>query len=147
VAQSTALVAAAGCRQLDAVRLLLDRGADPSLPDSAGDTPLMQAAGGGHAGVVRELVARGADLDAADQTTGATAFHNACGFNQPDCVAALVELGCDTTIKATSGQTGKQMAESQGGGAGAAGAGDDRRGQVCHYVPISTERAQRCIRS
>ena len=104
---------AAARGQLDAVRLLLDRGADPSVPDSAGTAPLMLAAGGGHAAVVRELVARGADLDALGPESGRTAFHYACGRNQPECVAVLVELGCDTAIKDRNTWTGKQWAEEQ----------------------------------
>ena len=60
------------------MRLLLDRGADPSLATSDGFTALMQAVGKGHAGLVRELAARGVDLDVADPATGGTAFHNAC---------------------------------------------------------------------
>jgi ankyrin repeat protein len=114
VVQGTALVAAANHGQLDAVRLMLDHGADPSLVDSDGSTPLMGAAMNGHAGVVRELAAWGADLDAAYLETGATAFHLACRFNQPECVAALVELGCDTAIKTKDGRTGKQIVEQQG---------------------------------
>ena len=48
VYQSTALVEAANRGQLDAVRLLLHRGADPSLADSDGDTALMATAWSGH---------------------------------------------------------------------------------------------------
>jgi hypothetical protein len=78
VVQRTALAAAATGGQLDAVRLLLDRGADPSLADSLGLTPLMCAAMNGHAAVVRELAARGADLEAVDPATSVTAFFFAC---------------------------------------------------------------------
>jgi hypothetical protein len=45
---------------------------------------------------------------------GDTAFHLAYGGNQPECAAALAELGCDTAIKAKNGRTGKQLAEDQG---------------------------------
>ena len=114
VVQCTALLAAAERGQLDAVRLLLDRGTDPSLGDSNGITPLMAAAMRGHAGVVRELAARGADLEVGIPKNGATAFHLTCLKNQPECVAALVELGCDTAIKAKSGHTGKEFAEQRG---------------------------------
>jgi ankyrin repeat protein len=138
--QTTALCAAAHAGHLDVVRLLLDRGADPSLARSDGLSPLMNAAARGHVGVVRELAARGADLDAerpARRSTGATAFHLACVRNQPECVAALVEFGCDTGIKGVQGwqygQADGGVARPQGGagasargGRGAARAG--RRG-------------------
>ena len=48
--QRTALVVAAECGQLDAVRLLLDRGADPHMANGDGVTPLMVAAGTGYVG-------------------------------------------------------------------------------------------------
>ena len=94
IVQTTALLEAAERGQLDAVRLLLDRGADPSLADSNGTTPLMRAARNGRAAVVRELAVRGADLDAMHPEHASTAFHIACLQNQPECAAALVELGC-----------------------------------------------------
>jgi ankyrin repeat protein len=122
VVQSTALIKAAESGQLAAVRLLLGRGADPNLAESIaergtllalnGGTPLMNAAASGHVGVVRELAARGADLDAANN--GWTAFHLACGGNQPECAAVLVELGCDTAITGMTGMAGKQIAEERG---------------------------------
>jgi ankyrin repeat protein len=99
VVLGTALIEAAGAGQLDAVRLLLDRGADPRLAGSHGTTALMEAVVNGHVGVVRELAARGVDLDAADPEHGCTAFYLACRLNQPECAALRVELGCDTAIK------------------------------------------------
>ena len=112
--QTTALGEAAVAGHLDVVRLLLDRGADPSLANSNGDTTLMMAARRDHVGVVRELAARGAALDAAHPATGGTAFHWACDCNQPECMAALVELGCDTGMKDKDGMTGKQRAKRRG---------------------------------
>ena len=64
--------------------------------------------------MVRELAGRGAGLDAARPETGGTAFHLTCLFDQPECAAVLVELGCDTAIKDTNGNTGKQLAEQRG---------------------------------
>ena len=60
VVQSTALWQAAGCGQLEAARLLLDGGADPSLAAGDGVTPLMAAAAHGQLEVLRLLLARGA---------------------------------------------------------------------------------------
>ena len=45
----------------DAVKLLLDRGADPNTQQFRGQTALMWAAAEGHADVVKLLLARGAD--------------------------------------------------------------------------------------
>ena len=95
---STALVAAAHGR-LEVARLLLDAGADPSLAASDGLTPLMCAAGQGHPEVLGLLLGRGAVVDAAHPDSGATAFHQACFSNQPDCVEALARAGCDVGLK------------------------------------------------
>jgi uncharacterized protein len=56
-----ALHAAVAARNLDAVRLLLDRGADPNARQQVGYTPLMGAAGSGRDALVDLLLARGAD--------------------------------------------------------------------------------------
>jgi hypothetical protein len=98
VVPSTALVAAAHGR-LEVARLLLDAGADPSLAASDGLTPLMCAAGQGHPEVLGLLLGRGAVVDAAHPDSGATAFHQACFSNQPDCVEALARAGCDVGLK------------------------------------------------
>lgn len=55
------LHAAVAARNLDAVALLLDRGADPNARQQVGYTPLMGAAGSGVAELVSLLLARGAD--------------------------------------------------------------------------------------
>eukprot|EP00741_Cyanophora_paradoxa_P019904 tig00021178_g19209.t1 len=60
----TPLAYAASIGDVDACRLLLDRGAQSrfliTAPDSAGRTPLWHAASGGHAAVLRLLIGRGA---------------------------------------------------------------------------------------
>jgi ankyrin repeat protein len=114
VAQSTALCDAAAHGRLEAARLLLEAGADASLADGDGFTPLMQAAFNGQLGVLRLLLARGAAVDAVSPGTGATAFHYACGNNQPECAEALVRAGCDVGIKDKIGQTGREVAEARG---------------------------------
>jgi hypothetical protein len=86
-----------------------------SLAGNAGDTALMAAAASGRAAVVRELAARGAALDATHAFHDATAFYKACHHNQPECVTALVELGCDTRIKCINGRTGSAALAQQMG--------------------------------
>ena len=36
-------------------------------------------------------------INAADTTTGCTAFHNACNFGHAECVKLLEQKGCDTS--------------------------------------------------
>lgn len=62
----TPLIAAAEGGYLQAVRLLVEAGADLNRPDASGFTPLMGAARSGNAGMVRFLLERGARVDAID---------------------------------------------------------------------------------
>ena len=57
------LVLAASANCLEAMELLLARGADVNAPDADGTTPLMHAAGLGFVPVVQLLLDRGADLE------------------------------------------------------------------------------------
>jgi len=67
------LHAAVASRNLDAVRLLLDHGADPNARQQVGYTPLMGAAGSGRNDLVDLLLEHGADpsLTAEDGKTAA----------------------------------------------------------------------------
>jgi hypothetical protein len=47
-----------GSRHTETLRVLLEAGADPNIPDRAGVTPLAQARGRGYAGMVKLLEAR-----------------------------------------------------------------------------------------
>ena len=58
---------AAGERCVDAVTVLLDKGADINVKDSDGRTALIIAAAGGMLDVARVLLERGADMDLADR--------------------------------------------------------------------------------
>lgn len=60
----TPLFLAAGEGRLDAVRYLLDQGADVNAHDQRGRTALTEAAFYGNAAVIKELILRGADLNA-----------------------------------------------------------------------------------
>jgi ankyrin repeat protein len=114
VVQNTSLSAAAGNGRLEAVRLLLDGGADPSLADGDGSTPLAHAALNGQLEVLRLLLGRGAAVDAAYPGNGFTAFHSACFENQTECAEALARAGCDVGLKTKSGLTGREIAEARG---------------------------------
>eukprot|EP01045_Picozoa_sp_COSAG04_P022624 COSAG04_NODE_2583_length_3896_cov_90.326574_2_plen_556_part_00 len=116
-ARATALCAAVVHEKEAAVRLLLDRAANPSVADSTGWTPLMVAAYEGRTPILRLLLAARADVDAVHPATGDTAFHCACFSNQPDCAEALVRAGCDTTARSKGDETGQEIAEDEGNAA------------------------------
>jgi hypothetical protein len=120
--QSTALVMALSYEHEAAARLLLERGADPNLVDSVGQSPLMAAAESGSLAGVRLLLARRVALDCTFPVfhwlgldwTGFTAFHCACINGHADVAVALMRAGCDTTLRAKNGKTGREMAMKQG---------------------------------
>jgi ankyrin repeat protein len=114
VLQTTALRVAVGHGQLEAARLLLEGGADPSRTDSQGSTPLMAAAMRSEPEVLRLLLGRGAAVDAAHPIHGGTAFHYACAFNQPECAEVLARAGCDVGLKDGNGKTGRELAGAEG---------------------------------
>ena len=76
----TALMTAARTGRVEAVRLLLDHGADVDAAEQwRGQTVLMWAAAEGHAAVVRELIARGADVHARSGHAGVAARGQTAG--------------------------------------------------------------------
>ena len=81
--QATALHAA-----VTIVRLLLDRGSDPSATSSHGGTPLMHAVLAGCTPIMRLLMEAKAGISPADE--GGTSFQLACHYDQPDCAEELV---------------------------------------------------------
>jgi ankyrin repeat protein len=100
--------------QLEAARLLLDAGVDPSLANSNGSTPLMIAAQMGQLEVLRLLQKRGAAVDVVHPDHRGTAFHSACFSNQLECAEALVRVGCNVGIKDNDGLTGREIAARRG---------------------------------
>jgi hypothetical protein len=106
-----------GPGNLEAARLLLEGGADPSRLDSEGNTPLMTAAVKDYVGVLRLLLARGAAVDAVHTDHGATAFHAACVTNHLECAEILLRAGCDVGLKSKDGMTGRELAADEAHGA------------------------------
>src|ERR1035438_4638706 len=70
---SASLLDAAAAGKTNAVKALLDKGADIEARDKKDRPPLMRAAQHGHADTVRLLLAKGAHADARDQL-GYTAY-------------------------------------------------------------------------
>jgi hypothetical protein len=72
--------------------------------------------------------------------------------NQPESVAALVELGCDTATRVKTGSTGQQLAEQRGhaavldvlrGGTAAALLKAGHTGDLCPGPPRAFKQPQR----
>jgi ankyrin repeat protein len=107
---ATPFLMASKTADLPLMKLLVELGADPSLPNADGATPLMAAAGLGceapdeEAGTEAEcleaisyLLTLGADLNATDKN-GETAMHGAAYKNQPMVVRFLADKGARTDV-------------------------------------------------
>jgi hypothetical protein len=89
------------------VRLLLERGGDPTVSDYVFWTPLISASCDGHLEVVRLLLGHPSAKTAINQsdTIGETALWKACYFGHGGVARALLERGADPTIADSDGPT------------------------------------------
>ena len=78
--------------QVDALRLLLEKGADVNQADKDGTTPLHLACFKGHVDVARLLLEKGAEVDRAEKQ-GATPLFIACQEGHVDAARLLLERG------------------------------------------------------
>ena len=132
---TTALVEAVFYDHLDAVNLLLECDADPSLEDGSGWTPLIAAAEQGLLPIMRRLLkAPGIDVDALDPHIGCSAFHFAGVMGHRECTELLVRNGCDTEMQAADGTTGLELAKDVATRAA-------RRGRTAQLAREERERA------
>ena len=85
---------------IDIVRLLLEHGADPNIPDSAlfHSTPLHRASSGGWLEVARLLLTYGAKIDEKDRE-GRTPFHVASSIGHLDIMKFLSENGAVLSVR------------------------------------------------
>jgi ankyrin repeat protein len=115
---ATPLALAAEINNLEAVKLLVDAGADPLVPTEKGTTPLILAAGAGvdlsnsrspeeratALETIKYLVAHGADVNAAGEF-GWTALHAAAFQGLNHVIAYLVSQGANPDAKDQFAQT------------------------------------------
>ena len=112
---------AARAADLEMMRLLLDAGADPFLPNAFGTTPLMVASGLGENDARRPpdhrvveavtlLIERGADVTAATPA-GATALHGAASMWEDGVIELLVAHGADVNAEDGRGRTPLYLVE------------------------------------
>lgn len=93
---STPMFVAARCGYLEAVQLLIARGASPLTARASDDvTPLSIAAQHGHINVVNELLAHHANPDVASIPDGITPLHMAVQYGHEDVVKRLLESGAN----------------------------------------------------
>jgi beta-lactamase regulating signal transducer with metallopeptidase domain len=92
------LIGAAREGKLEAVRLLLDRGADPNLALGGEGTPLIAAAREGHTDIVSLLLDRGAIIDQTAPRAG-NALIQASGNGHLEVVKLLVARGADVNAR------------------------------------------------
>src|SRR4051812_46559575 len=120
---TTPLLRAAKGLDAPAIRLLLAKGANLSLPNTRGITPVMAAAGLGSTDAdtrgiyitedvqarsiesLTLLLAAGADINAKDGTRGLTALHEAARWGWNDVVQFLVDRGANLDAKDNRGMT------------------------------------------
>ena len=129
---STPLLRAAKAGDVTAMRLLLDKGADPNLATRAGVNALMIAAGLGTKEedttgrsktepetikAISLLLDAGLDVNAADNT-GRTAVHGAALQGYDQVVRFLAERGAQLDVKDTRGFTPLDVAMGLAGGVG-----------------------------
>jgi ankyrin repeat protein len=118
---STPFFRAAASSDVEAMKVLVERGADPNLPSAGGTTPLIVAAGLGWVGnfssnapgqwmnAVKFCLEHGADINAAD-TKGYTALHGAAVRGDNAMVKFLVEKGAKVDAVTKAGDTVADMA-------------------------------------
>ncbi len=97
LAQSTPLHRAACLGLGDAVRSLMQYGADPTAADAQGETPLHKAVRLGHEPTVWLLVAR-SDVNARSNQ-GMTPLHWACATGNVELASVLTRYGADPHLK------------------------------------------------
>ena len=109
-ARRTALHEACQHGHGELVRLLLARGADPTLSDREGYTPLIWASRNGRVEVVRCLLTDGRSPINAVCKWGRTALLYAASWGRAEVARLLLQAGADPTIADVHGRTALSVA-------------------------------------
>ncbi|KAF7180229.1 hypothetical protein CNMCM7691_009396 [Aspergillus felis] len=98
----------------DAVRILLEAGADPSIQTETGETILQRAIKGSHTKVVRLLLDAGVDVNVRDFRYGVNAILTAASWGADDCIRLLQRAGADVFAVDHRGCNGLHLAAMAG---------------------------------
>jgi ankyrin repeat protein len=110
---STALMLAAAGGHVEAVKLLLGRGADVNKADNDGFTPFWEASGGGHVEVLKILLDCGVDVNEVNND-GETPLHAAAEKGAVAAIKLLLGRGADTSKADNAGKTPVYTASENG---------------------------------
>ena len=103
----TTILHAVDTHNIEAVRILLESGADPNPKTPEGlfrSSPLKAAAEGGQAGMVKLLLEYGAEIDTYNPE-GQTVLHAAVIMQSVECVGILIASGASLDDVARNGRT------------------------------------------
>ena len=101
-------------KSTEAVKVLLQRGADPSIPDDETETPLLFAARRGYKDIAALLLKdTRTDVNYAD-SRNLTPFHAACSSGDRSLCEMLLKHGADLTAKTKNRLTGLHFAAFNG---------------------------------
>lgn len=106
----SALSSAASLGEVEMVRLLLGRGANPNIGDKDNITPLQLAARHGYIAIVRMLLKAGAKVNSADSRYGYTALASAAQNGHVEVVRELLRADADPSLRLKNGWTAADLA-------------------------------------
>jgi ankyrin repeat protein len=113
-AQEDAIHKAAYHGELQKVRDLLQKGANPDARDSFGGTALHAAMFQKNMEVVKVLLEHGCDLNAQGTGNGYTPLHDAVWADNGEAVNLLLDKGAKTNLKGKDGLTPYAKAQKEG---------------------------------
>lgn len=112
--QTTALVYAVNSNKPEAVKLLLDHGANPDIKNKSGSYPIIEASYGGYTKIVDFLIKHKANINIRKlDESGITALMFACIQGNKDIVQKLIDAGADPNIKSFQNSTALNYANEK----------------------------------